>query len=113
MNLSDERSLATPALVASYRIGDYPAAGLRKYPWEMTNTQALLLNAFDLLGNRRTRVFAQEIQKCQGKIHEYVNFKGPIILDSGAFNFMQHQEITITALDVLDSGLATDADVLV
>ena len=46
--------IETPALFASYRIGDRQQAGLRRYPWEMTDTQGILLNAFDLLANRRT-----------------------------------------------------------
>jgi queuine/archaeosine tRNA-ribosyltransferase len=107
------KPLETPALVVSYRIGDYPRAGLRNYPWEMTGTQAILLNAFDLLANKRTKIFAQHIQQCEGRIHEYVEFNGPIILDSGAFNFLQHQEISITPIDVLNIGLETDTDVLV
>ncbi len=108
-----DKPLDTPALVVSYRIGDYPRAGLRNYPWKMTDTKALLLNAFDLLANKRTKMFAQHIQQCEGKIHEYVKFNGPIILDSGAFNFLQHQEISITPVDVLNIGLETDTDVLV
>lgn len=108
-----DRALNTPALVVSYRIGDYPRAGLRNYPWEMSETKALLLNAFDLLANKRTKIFAQHIQEYEGKIHEYVKFNGPIILDSGAFNFLQHQEISITPFDVLNIGLETDTDVLV
>ncbi len=108
-----DKPLDTPALVVSYRIGDYPRAGLRNYPWEMTDTKALLLNAFDLLANKRTKMFAQHIQQCEGKVHEYVKFNGPIILDSGAFNFLQHQEISITPIDVLNIGLETDTDVLV
>ena len=34
--------LDTPNLFASYRIGDYPHAGLLHPPWEMTGTQAVL-----------------------------------------------------------------------
>jgi queuine/archaeosine tRNA-ribosyltransferase len=108
-----DKPLDTPALVVSYRIGDYPRAGLHNYPWEMTDTKALLLNAFDLLANKRTKMFAQHVQQCEGKIHEYVKFNGPIILDSGAFNFLQHQEISITPIDVLNIGLETNTDVLV
>jgi len=105
--------LETPALFASYRIRDYPRAGLRFHPWEITDTQALLLNAFDLLANKRTRMCTNEIQQCKGKLHEYVEFDGPIMLDSGAFNFLQHKEISITPLDVLDIGLRLRADVSV
>ena len=105
--------IETPALFASYRIRDYPRAGLRCHPWEMTDTQALLLNAFDLLANRRTKMFTDEIRKTGGKLHEYVEFDGPLMLDSGAFNFLQHEEISITSLDVLKIGIELKADVSV
>lgn len=103
----------TPALFASYRIRDFPRAGLRFHPWETTNTQALLLNAFDLLANKRTRMFASEIRAAGGKLHEHVEFDGPLMLDSGAFNFQQHAEIYINPIDVLSIGVELSADVSV
>ena len=107
------KSLETPNLFASYRIGDFPRAGLRCYPWEMTNTQAILLNAFDLLANKRTRMFTSEIQEADGKLHEYVEFDGPLMLDSGAFNFQKHAEISIDPLEVLEIGRKLGADISV
>ena len=105
--------IQTPALFASYRIGDYPRAGLLCHPWEMTDTQAILLNAFDLLANKRTRMFTSEIRKAEGKLHEYVGFNGPLMLDSGAFNFQKHAEISINPLDVLSIGIELGADMSV
>ena len=105
--------IETPALFASYRIRDYPRAGLRCHPWKMTNTQAILLNAFDLLANKQTRRFTSDIQKVQGKLHEYVEFNGPLMLDSGAFNFQKHNEISINPLDVLSVGIELGADISV
>jgi len=105
--------LETPALLASYRVRDYPRAGLRYHPWQTTGTQALLLNAFDLLANKRTKMFTDEIRQCEGKLHEYVEFEGPLVLDSGAFNFLQHEEISITPADVLRIGLELGADISV
>ena len=61
----------------------------------MTKTQAILLNAFDLLANKRTCMFTSQIRAAEGKLHEYVGFDGPLMLDSGAFNFQQHAEIDI------------------
>ena len=107
------KSLETPCLFASYRIGDYSQAGLRCYPWENTGTQALLLNAFDLLANKRTRVFAAKIRALGGKLHEHVEFDGPLMLDSGAFNFQQHAQISINPIDVLSIGIAFGANVSV
>lgn len=105
--------IETPALFASYRIRDFPRAGLRFHPWKMTNTQAILLNAFDLLANKRTRKFTSQIQAATGKFHEYVEFNGPLMLDSGAFNFQQHAKLSINPIDVLSIGVELGADVSV
>ena len=107
------KSLETPNLFASYRIGDHPQAGLHCHPWEMTNTQAILLNAFDLLANKRTRMLASKIRVDGGRLHNHVEFHGPLMLDSGAYNFQQHAEISIKPLDVLSIGLELGADVSV
>lgn len=112
-NTVSTESLETPNLFASYRIHDCPRAGLRCHPWKMTDTQAILLNAFDLLANRRTHKFTEEIRNMKGKLHEYVEFDGPLMLDSGAFNFLQHAEISITPLDVLSIGIELGADMSV
>ena len=105
--------LRTPNLFASYRIGDRPQAGLHCHPWEMTGTQAILLNAFDLLANRRTQKFSSALREEKIKLHEYVEFNGPLMLDSGAFNFQQHAEISIKPLEVLSIGVELGADVSV
>ena len=104
------KPLELPNLFASYRIGDYPRAGLSCHPWKMTNTQAVLLNAFDLLANKRTRVFTSEIREMEGKLHEYIGFDGPLMLDSGAFNFQKQAEISIDPLDVLSIGIEFGVD---
>jgi len=106
-------TINTPALFASYRIRDFPRAGLRFHPWEMTKTQAILLNAFDLLANKRTCMFTSQIRATEGKLHEYVGFDGPLMLDSGAFNFQQHAEIDIDPLDVFSIGVELGSDVSV
>ena len=105
--------LRTPNLFASYRIGDYPQAGLHCHPWEMTGTEGVLLNAFDLLANRRTHKFSSALREEKIKLHEYVEFNGPLMLDSGAFNFQQHAEISIKPLEVLSIGVELGADVSV
>ena len=105
--------LEIPNLFASYRIGDHPRAGLRLSPWEMTGTQAILVNAYDFLANHRTRQVASEIRKGQAKLHEHIKFDGPVMLDSGGFNFQKHSDITIEPLDVLKLGIACEVDVSV
>ena len=103
----------TPNLFASYRIGDFPRASLRFHPWKITDTQAVLVNAFDLLANQRTCMFTSEIREKKGKLHEFVEFDGPLILDSGAFNFQKENEISINPLEVLAVGRELGADISV
>ena len=105
--------LETPNLFASYRIGDYPHAGLLHPPWEMTGTQAVLVNAFDLLANYRTRRFTSEIREAENTLREYIHFDGPLMLDSGGFNFQKQDEISIASLDVLEIGIEFAVDVSV
>ena len=105
--------LETPNLFASYRIGDYPHAGLLHPPWEMTGTQAVLVNAFDLLENYRTRRFTSEIREAENTLREYIHFDGPLMLDSGGFNFQKETEISIDSLEVLNIGIEFAVDVSV
>ena len=105
--------LEIPNLFASYRIGDCPHAGIHHPPWEMTGTQAVLVNAFDLLENHRTRRFTSEIRSVEGTLREYIHFDGPLMLDSGGFNFQKQDKISISSLDVLKIGMEFEADVSV
>ena len=105
--------LDTPNLFASYRIGDCPHAGLLHPPWEMTGTEAVLVNAFDLLANYRTRRFTPEIRATENTLREYIHFDGPLMLDSGGFNFQKQDEISIAPLDVLKVGIEFAVDVSV
>lgn len=106
-------SIPTPAIFASYRINDFPCAGLRFHPWQVTKTKAILLNAYDLISNPRTHKFTSAIRQQGCSLKEYVGFSGPTILDSGAFNFLKHQDISITAEDVLDIALEMQVDACV
>ena len=105
--------LEVPNLFASYRIGDYPHAGLRLPPWEMTGTQAILVNAYDLLANRRTQRVASEIRENRGTLQDHIKFNGPLMLDSGGFNFQKHSDISIEPLNVLNLGINFGVDVSV
>ena len=107
------KQIETPAVFASYRIADFPRAGLRFHPWGMTNTSAVLLNAYDLIANPRTCKRTIEIRERGCSLGDYVEFSGPLMLDSGAFNFLKHQEIGITPDAVLDIALELRADVCV
>ena len=105
--------IETPALFASYRIGDFPRAGLHCHPWNITRTQAVLVNAFDLLANKQTRTASAKIEKKQCQLHEFVEFNGPLMLDSGAFNFQKQNDINIDPLEVLATGIKLGADISV
>ena len=105
--------IKTPALFASYRIGDFPRAGLHCHPWHITRTQAVLVNAFDILANRQTHIAASQIREKQCKLHEFVEFNGPLMLDSGAFNFQKENNIHIDPLKVLSIGIGLDVDISV
>ena len=87
--------------------------GLRHPPWKMTGTQAVLVNAFDLLANQRTRRFTSEIRNAEGALREYIYFDGPLMLDSGGFNFQKQDNISIAPLDVLKLGIEFEVDVSV
>lgn len=102
---NDVLDFETPALFASYRIGDFPRAGLLCHPWKITDTQAVLVNAFDLLANRQTKIAASKIRERQCKLSEFIEFNGPLMLDSGAFNFQKQNEINIDPLEVLSTGI--------
>lgn len=107
------KELQVPNIWASYRIGDCPNAGLHFHPWVITGTRALLINAYDLLANRRTRAIARRIMGVEASLQRLVEFDGPVMLDSGAFNFLRSREISITPIDVLEIGLQVQADVVV
>ena len=99
--------LAVPALFASYRLGDFPTSGLRKFPWAMTRTEALLINAYDFT----RRKYQQQLASGWNAAQDLSFSKRPIIIDSGAYYFMKKAKISITPLEVLDIELRSNADV--
>src|SRR5690606_33087157 len=105
--------IETPAVVASYRINDFPRAGLLSHPWSITETQSLLVNAYDLLANPRTKKYTEQIRQRDRKLHDYVEFDGPIILDSRAYNFLKDEKVTIEATEVLNISIELESDMAV
>ena len=102
-----KHSLSVPALFASYRLGDCPASGLRKFPWAMTRTEALLINAYDFT----RRKYQQQLTGGWNAAEDLSFPERPIIIDSGAYYFMKKAKISITPLEVLDIELRSNADV--
>jgi tRNA-guanine family transglycosylase len=100
-------TLRVPALFASYRLGDHPTSGLRKFPWSMTRTEALLINAYDFT-QRKYKAWLNN-----GWDPElYLKFRDrPVLIDSGAYYFRKAESISVTPEDVLDIELRSRADV--
>ena len=105
-----EKKLESYSIFASYRIGDFPRAGLKFHPWEITNTEAVLVNAYDFIANPRTTKIAREWQQSGMDLASCIEFSGPIMMDSGAYNFLQHGNISIKPTVVLDTTLSLKPD---
>jgi tRNA-guanine family transglycosylase len=101
--------LLSPTFFASYRYGDYPVAGLKSHPWAVTETEALLINAFDF-----QRPKYQPLINNGWSPAKHLNFsEKPILIDSGAYYFRKDENIDVTPLDVLDIQAKSKADIAV
>ncbi len=73
--------LLTPTLFASYRLGDCPEAGLKRLPWAVTETEAVLINAYDFHRPRFRR-------RLENGWHPETDLDlggRPLLIDSGAY----------------------------
>jgi len=68
----------------------------RSAPWEHFKVDGVLMNAYDFMQHPK---ILEEVKKYG--IHNYLNFKGPIILDSGGFLFMKKKEISVTSKEII------------
>jgi tRNA-guanine family transglycosylase len=101
--------LQKPTLFASYRLGDFPSAGLLSFPWDMTGTEALLINAYDFM---RPKFKAAINNGWNPASCDYLSFPDkPILIDSGAYYFRKSAAISITPEDVLRLQIRSKADV--
>lgn len=80
-----------PRFVASYRIGDFPHAGLKLLPWKVADCDSVLINAYDYLENPRTKAVARKLLESGKPAREQIDFAGPLMMDSGAYYFVQSQ----------------------
>ncbi len=104
------KELATPNLFASYRLGDVTSAGVKFFPWKITNTQAVLVNAYDLIENPKCSGYRKRLTE-QGKtIRQHIEFNGPLMIDSGAYYFLRSGNIHVRPTDVLQVEQNSDAD---
>ena len=89
--------LRPPVLFAGYRMGDVPTAGLRKFPWDMTGTEALLINAYDF-----TKPKYKKVIENGWNLSRDLQFKNrPVLIDSGAYYFLKDDSVTVTPTQVL------------
>ncbi len=90
-------------------MGDYPTSGLKCFPWEITGTEGLLINAFDFT---RPKYFA-EISN-GWNLRKDLKFKtGPVVIDSGAYYFRKHEEVSVRPEEILALQAKSQADVAV
>jgi len=101
-----QKQLQVPNLFVGYRLGDVGSstrrgAGLLYFPWQVTETQALLVNAYDFLVNKRC-IAAREQLKQEHSLGEHLHFDQVIMMDSGAYNFLQQDDVQIDPLNILE-----------
>jgi tRNA-guanine family transglycosylase len=99
--------LVSPTFFASYRLGDYPTAGLRLFPWELTGTEALLINAYDLRRPKNRPAINNGWNPATN-----LDFgKKPILVDSGAYYFLRHEQMGVQATEILELQIKSKADI--
>jgi len=65
-------------------------AGGRPEPWKYFRVDGVLLNAYEILQEPR---IANQLKK--NGIHHYLDFYGPVMMDSGGFLFMKKKSLTV------------------
>jgi len=89
--------LRLPVLFAGYRMGDVPTAGLRKFPWALTGTEALLINAYDF-----TKPKYKQVIENGWNLQRDLQFPDrPVLIDSGAYYFVRDNSVSVTPTQVL------------
>src|SRR5688500_15582326 len=92
-----EHHLLSPTLFASYRMGDFPVAGLKFHPWTITETEALLINAYDFMRPKYQPVINNGWQPGRD-----LDFRDkPILVDSGAYYFVKKPTVSVSPTEIL------------
>ncbi len=99
--------LQPPLLFAGYRMGDVPTAGLRHFPWDATETEALLINAYDFTKPKYSAV----IQNGWVPARDLKFVDKPILIDSGAYYFLRNQNVSVDPAEILQIELRSKAHV--
>ncbi len=101
------QSLQAPALFASYRLGDYPTSGLKCLPWAITQTEAVLINAYDF-----TRPKYAAWLNNGWNPNKYLQVgRRPFIIDSGAYYFLKNKTVAASPAEVLGIELRSQAHI--
>jgi len=101
-----QKKLETPNLFVSYRMGDFPHAGLKFLPWKKIDVDALLINAYDFFNPR----YQQMLDKNK-KIGDILEFDKIIMMDSGGYYFIEKHKININPLEVLKIECMAKVDI--
>ena len=100
-------SLWPPVLFAGYRMGDMPTSGLLDFPWDITETEALLINAYDFTKPKYNAVIQNGWQPTRD-----LSFSGrPILIDSGAYYFLKNRNLTVSPSEILNIEIRSKAHV--
>lgn len=105
------RLLKTPSLFASYRLGDVTSAGVKFFPWKITGTEAVLVNAYDLLENPKCNAYRKRLEQEKKSIREHIEFDGPLMIDSGAYYFLRQGNIKVDPIQILETESKSTADI--
>jgi len=65
-------------------------------PWKHFSLDGVMVNAYEILGKTKAN---NEVRK-KG-IHRYLEFRGPIMMDSGGFQFMKKKELDVDPKKIL------------
>ncbi|MCC6278867.1 MAG: hypothetical protein IT289_13220 [Oligoflexia bacterium] len=92
-------------------MGDVTSAGVKFFPWKMTDTEAVLVNAYDLLENPKCNAYRKRLEKEKKTIREHINFDGPLMIDSGAYYFLRQGNIKVDPIKILETENKSTADI--
>jgi tRNA-guanine family transglycosylase len=91
--------IETPVMWFSQRAGGVPE------PWRYFRLDGVLLNAYDILQSPK---FAERMRKY--RIHSYLDFRGPVMMDSGGFMFMTRKHMRVRPETISELYEATEPD---
>jgi len=104
--LQRREAIAIPPkrFIASYRIGDFPNAGLKLLPWKVAACDGVLINAYDFLRNTRTVRFANKLLDSPDPLGS-LELPDELILDSGAYYFVRSNSADIDPAKIVELAI--------